>query len=117
MSAEEQVNAALKSMRSQISLIEDDEQRRILSSQLERLGNAVHDWRKIWFNLDEWHDMKDAPRDGTPVLIQGPSSSDWPFIGRWQNPYASVRRGHEAWVGHPEGLMDDASCSGWRRLP
>lgn len=67
--------------------------------------------------MSEWMDIKTAPRDGTPVLLQR-APGEWPFIAYWGNPYR-YHKDHtkDAWIGHEYGLHEDSDGLVWMPLP
>jgi hypothetical protein len=60
--------------------------------------------------------MKTAPRDETRILIWRDGDA-LPFIGQWGNPFAFLKVGRDAWIGHAYGLLDDRDVVGWLPLP
>lgn len=59
--------------------------------------------------------MKNAPRDGTQVLLFADGHQT--FIGYWGNPYRYRRADKEAWIGHEWGLHEDHDIHGWLHVP
>lgn len=66
--------------------------------------------------MSDWMPMTEAPKDGTPVLLFR-GEGEYPFVGYWANPFAYVKEGKAAWIGHEYGLHEDGDLLGWMPLP